>query len=62
MGRVYCRKKEDRGTHDTQDMDPHTENRHAKTLDKLRDIELPNEIRKVFERLLALLLDEVCQT
>ena len=35
---------------------------NAKTLEKLRDVELPNEIRNVFERMLALLLDEVCQT
>ena len=35
---------------------------NAKTLEKLRDVELPNEIRKCFERMLALLLDEVCQT
>ena len=46
-------------THRTWILAPKVDN--AKTLDKLRDIELPNEIRKVFERMLALLLDEVCQ-
>ena len=62
MGRVYSRSKENRGTYDTQDIDPRTENRQRKNVRKLRDIEFPNEIRKVFERMLALLLDEVCQS
>ena len=35
---------------------------NVQTLDKLRDVEFPNEIRNVFERMVALLLDEVCQT
>ena len=54
------KKTEAHMTHRTWILAPKIDN--AKTLDKLRDIELPNEIRKVFERMLALLLDEVCQT
>ena len=47
-------------THRTWILAPKIDN--AKTLEKLRDVELPNEIRNVFEQMLALLLDEVCQT
>ena len=47
-------------THKTWVLAPKIDN--AKTLEKRRDVELPNEIRKVFERMLALLLDEMCQT
>ena len=33
----------------------------ANTIDKLRDLELGNEVRKVLARMLSKVLDEVCQ-
>ena len=33
----------------------------ANTIDKLRDLELGNEVRKVLARMLFKVLDEVCQ-
>ena len=58
IGRI--KKTEAHMTHKTWGLAPKIDN--AKTLEKRRDVELPNEIRKVFERMLALLLDEMCQT